>query len=330
MSNPDIICGQAANDSFLLNLDTGAFQGVNGTGFLIWRMLSRPRTQAEIIAQLVRMCRSESAGGVSPTQVAADVADFLQALQPGGFIGVVLDDAGGLNPWTAVHPPATDASPAAAMPSPKSSPDSDRIFDLSLYRGRSMLGLFRPGDALTIEPVPMAAVRPGDVVIYRGCNPGGQPVDVVHRVIAVTPGGLATRGDNNPCADQGLVNQENLLGRVTRRVRNGRARRVLGGRRGLLLVRLRRALRAGLRSGLVLVRTVGRRPYRWLRESGLARCCWRPALTRLALAAPPAQATDNGPLIKYIRNRRTVAWWQPGSGRFRCRKPYDLVITRHD
>jgi hypothetical protein len=35
------------------------------------------------------------------------------------------------------------------------------------YRGCSMAGTFRPGDHLTVVPVPLADVHPGDVVVYR-------------------------------------------------------------------------------------------------------------------------------------------------------------------
>ena len=185
-----------------------------------------------------------------------------------------------------------------------------------------MLGAFRPGDCLTVEPASIAAIRPGDVVIYQGRDQAGEPEDVVHRVVAVTPGGLVTRGDNNPQLDNVLVTQDNLLGRVTHVGREGRMRPVRGGRWGLLCVRLLHARRLVLRLGWALLRTVGRRPYRWLRASGLARRLWRPVVTRVLVA------TGDGPLVKYVSGGRTVAWWWPATGHFRCRRPYDLVISR--
>ena len=83
------------------------------------------------------------------------------------------------------------------------------------YHGNSMLSILRPGDYLIIEPTSIAAIHPGDVVVYQGVNRSGEPDDVVHRVVAVTPDGLVTRGDNNPQVDDALVTQDNLLGRVT-------------------------------------------------------------------------------------------------------------------
>jgi hypothetical protein len=185
-----------------------------------------------------------------------------------------------------------------------------------------MWGTFRPGDYLTVEPASIAAIRPGDVVLYRGRDPAGEPEDVVHRVVAVTPGGLVTRGDNNPQLDNVLVTQDNLVGRVTHVQRAGRTHPVWGGRLGMFRVRARHAWRRVLRLGWRLLRIVGRRPYRWLRESGLARRLWQPEMMRVLVI------TEDGPLVKYVSGRRTVAWWWPEAGRFRCRRPYDLVISR--
>ena len=97
---------------------------------------------------------------------------------------------------------------------------------------------------------------------------------------------------------------------------------VRGGRPGLLVARLRRARRFLWWHGKRLIVVVGRWPYRALRRSGLVRRLWRPAIVRIALT------TENGPLVKHVSNGRTVAWWRPETGRFRCRRPYDLIIGR--
>jgi len=71
-----------------------------------------------------------------------------------------------------------------------------------------------------------------------------------------------------------------------------------------------------------LVAFVGRWPYGWLRNSRLVSQLWRPVITRIYIT------TEDGPLVKYISGRRTVARWWPATGRFHCCKPYDLVIPR--
>ena len=62
-----------------------------------------------------------------------------------------------------------------------------------VYRGGSMRGTFCPGDRLTVEPVPLTQVRPGDVVAFRISSKRGEPKDLVHRVTSVGPQGLVTR-----------------------------------------------------------------------------------------------------------------------------------------
>ena len=75
-----------------------------------------------------------------------------------------------------------------------------------------MTGTFRPGDRLVIEPVPISAVVAGDVVAFVPPTDEVAQYPWVHRVVAVTSGGLVTRGDNNSRADAPLVTEENLLG----------------------------------------------------------------------------------------------------------------------
>jgi hypothetical protein len=187
-----------------------------------------------------------------------------------------------------------------------------------------MAGTFRPGDYLTIMPASLERVRAGDVIVFEGVDAEGKPNVIVHRVVSVLPEGLATQGDKYSRADGELVTGANLLGRVTHLERGGRRRRVRGGRWGHLHVRGIRARRwAGWRSRRV-VASIGRRPYGWLRGSDLVPRLWRPTITRVYLAA------EDDPVVKYVCGGRTVARWWPESGRFQCRKPYDLIISRPD
>jgi signal peptidase I len=190
------------------------------------------------------------------------------------------------------------------------------------YRGPSMAGTFRPGDSLVVENTPLDRIRPGDVVVFRGNDTADAPQQVVHRTIAALPEGLVTRGDNNLRVDGGLVTSDRLLGRVTHLVRAGKTRPVRGGWWGLLRVRALRCQRLARQRGRRLIAVLGRRPYRWLRNSGLVPRLWQPPVTRVQLA------TEDGPVVKYICHGRTVARYWPESGRFQCRKPYDLVVSR--
>lgn len=183
-----------------------------------------------------------------------------------------------------------------------------------------MAGTFRPGDLLTLECVHVADIRPGDVVVYRGPDHQHAPVELVHRIVAVKLEGLVARGDSNPCVDATLVTKDNLLGRVTQLDRDSRMRPVRGGRLGLCRAQI---LRARL-SVWQTIKRLGRRPYRWLRASGVVARYWHPRITKMSFNS------DEGPLVKYVYKVRTVARFWPASGRFECQKPYDLVIPRPD
>ena len=188
------------------------------------------------------------------------------------------------------------------------------------YRGGSMLGTFRPGDRLPVEAASLDEVRPGDVVALRVACPSGDAAELVHRVVCLQQGGVVTRGDNNRSNDLDLVTAETLLGRVTRVERGGRVRPVRGGRLGQARARLLHA-RIHVRDFAV---RVGRRPYGWLRRSGMVPRLWRPQITCLRVA------TDKGDLVKYLVAGRTVARWWPEENRFECDRPYDLVIPTPD
>jgi len=90
LANPDVSCREEEPNegAILFNPDTDAILVINPTGLLIWRALEQPRTQEEIVSYLMETCE-----GVPADQVAEDVDLFLQSLQPGGFIGEVLENA---------------------------------------------------------------------------------------------------------------------------------------------------------------------------------------------------------------------------------------------
>jgi signal peptidase I len=188
------------------------------------------------------------------------------------------------------------------------------------YHGGSMLGTLRPGDQVVIEPVPLTAIRPGDIVAFRQTIADDGKLPIVHRVVAIRPMGLLTQGDNNAQVDEELVAADRLLGRVTHIERGGRRRLVCGGRAGQLWVVYLRARRRVYN----LAARLGRGLYQRLRASGLMRRVWRPKITRVRLV------NNHGTLVKYVCGRRTVARWWPHQNRFQCQKPYDLVIPRPD
>jgi signal peptidase I len=184
------------------------------------------------------------------------------------------------------------------------------------YRGISMHGTFQPGDLLVVAPVTMKDIRCGDVVAFRWRGSTSPRQRIVHRVQAYLPEGLITRGDHCHTADPSVVTAQNLIGRVSTFERDGKTRSVLGGWRG-------RAWALALRLWRRVAPVVGW-PYRRFRDADLLGSVWHPSLTQIHLE------TEAGPVIKTIHRKRTVARWWPAEGRFWCRKPYDLILTRPD
>lgn len=197
------------------------------------------------------------------------------------------------------------------------------------YSGISMRGTFRLGDRLAVVVVPMADLRRGDVVVFRRPTGEGHDSDqVVHRVMSVVPGGLILRGDFNPAADLAVVLEDALIGRVMYAERGGRRRAVWNGRPGLWRARLLHrwfpVRRTVYRRARAFVFSLGRSTYHWLRRSQLVPRMWHPRLEKVLMQ------TDNGPLIKVVAGRRTVAWWWPEQRRLIYRRPYDLVLWVDD
>ena len=183
-----------------------------------------------------------------------------------------------------------------------------------------MRSTFLPGDYLAVESISIRDIHLGDVVVYGGANYQNESDKLAHRVVAVVPDGLVTRGDNNTYNDTTLVTAENLVGRVTHVQRNGKRRLVYGRRRGLLRARILHVRHRIWK----LIKYMGCRPYRWLLNSSLIDRLWQPSVMKVRLK------TENGLLVKYVCEGKTVACWWPKENRFYCRIPYDLVIRRED
>lgn len=207
--------------------------------------------------------------------------------------------------------------------------NTDSGFDLTaleprarerLYRGNSMRGTFVAGDGLVISVLNVATVRCGDVVVFADRNGTAESRDVVHRVVRVCPEGLITRGDSNHFEDPVPVTAENLVGVVTQVRRGQRLIRVAGGWRGMWRARVQRVRGLTRR----ILGRLARRPYHALRVSGLVRRVWRPTVRVLVVRY------DHGPVAKVLVAGRSVASVNLTTGRFVCRKPYDLVLQRED
>ncbi|WP_168168831.1 signal peptidase I [Methanopyrus sp. SNP6] len=80
----------------------------------------------------------------------------------------------------------------------------------------SMYPYYNVGDVLLVVGVPYRDIKVGDVIVYRL---PGKPIPIVHRVIAKTPEGVITKGDNNPLPDPWCpIRPKEISGKVVLRI----------------------------------------------------------------------------------------------------------------
>jgi hypothetical protein len=179
-----------------------------------------------------------------------------------------------------------------------------------------MAPLFKPGDLLCAQRFVLENICLGDVLIIDWGGDKNHAQYVVHRVVSVKKNYLITQGDNNFKPDVQVVTTDNLVGLVSSFGRYNQVYSVRGGCAGLFYACL---IHARNYSWLI-VKRLGWRIYRFIRQSRLITSVWRPVIRQIRVM------TDTGPLIKYCMGNRTVARWWPEINKFDVVKPFDLVI----
>ncbi len=181
-----------------------------------------------------------------------------------------------------------------------------------------MAPLFKPGDFLCVRTSVIGDIKVGDIVIVQWEDNLSPAEYVVHRVLSVTLGYLITQGDNNFFPDSQLVTNDNFIGLVVFFERQNRVFPVIGGTIGLFYANL-----IHFRNRIwLIIKRLGWRIYRLIRQSGVFARVWHPVICQVRLL------TDKGILIKYCHKNRTVAHWWLEKKYFDVRKPFDLVISK--
>jgi len=71
-------------------------------------------------------------------------------------------------------------------------------------------------DMVIVRKATIDEVNIGDVIVFQGVNGSGNPILVIHRVIAIEDEGIVTKGDNNSSIDQptyqDYVTEDNFQG----------------------------------------------------------------------------------------------------------------------
>ncbi len=182
-----------------------------------------------------------------------------------------------------------------------------------VFSGNSMYPTLKEPDYLEICPYNGATPRRGDVVYFRSPHTG---MMVVHRIMALRPEGLSTKGDNNPHRDPCLVPVNDLEGRVVAARRSGREQSVRGGTMGMLYYCYARMSRRA--------RTAAGRLYRLF-----SRYCQLPAVMR-SLASNRVRCTfvlfGKMPLghMKIFANNRCVGRYLRGA--WHIAYPWRLLV----
>jgi signal peptidase I len=178
-----------------------------------------------------------------------------------------------------------------------------------------MKGTFKPGDKLTIEKVPLARIKKGDVMIFRRTREEKSDF-IVHRVADIAANGLVTRGDNCQFSDDGCLAAEDIIGRVVQYERRGKVRRTRNGAPGNLQASVLHGRLHAVRS----LKFFLRKPYAKLRESGVIARLWQPDIEAVHFETP------DGPLVKYMHKGKTVAICWKRTNRWLAKRPYDFIL----
>jgi signal peptidase len=78
-----------------------------------------------------------------------------------------------------------------------------------VYTG-SMEPAIPVGGLVVVKPVNPETLREGDIICFRL----SESTSVTHRIVNVTDEGFTTKGDANEDPDQGIVEKENVIGKV--------------------------------------------------------------------------------------------------------------------
>jgi hypothetical protein len=98
-----------------------------------------------------------------------------------------------------------------------------------VYSGPGMNPTLQAHDLLDVVPYAGGKPAAGDIICF---TPSGDEKIVVHRIIRVTGSGIRTQGDDNLMADPDLIQEDQVIGRVTGATRGNHHRKIAGGMYG--------------------------------------------------------------------------------------------------
>lgn len=182
------------------------------------------------------------------------------------------------------------------------------------YRGRSMWPCFQDGDLLEFEPCALAQLSVGDCVVYSV----GDNKQVTHRVVAKGDS-LTTRGDAMAAPDRDTVTAEQVIGKIVRRHRLGKASKINGRFAGWLAGRFYHyAGRIDPQRN-----ALGGRVARALRAASMrgGKRFWRRGRKRTLLSSQDQEVTF------WMIGRRAIGKRNIDSGQWQIAWPWNIVVA---
>lgn len=181
--------------------------------------------------------------------------------------------------------------------------------------GTSMNPTLSEADLLEVVPYGARLIRAGDVIL---CRPPGSEQLIVHRIVAVAPGSIRTRGDNNALVDPWLLQAGDIVGQVAAARRGETRRAITGGRGGALQagwVRWRRPLDAALARLL-------HPAYHRMAGLGLVQALvpaqWRPRVAVFEAGGEPR--------LRLLVGRHVIGHYDSRLRRWHIRRPFRLLV----
>lgn len=173
-----------------------------------------------------------------------------------------------------------------------------------------MMPVLNEDDRLLVVDCPEP--RPGDVILFSS-----NEQIVAHRVMRVHNGKLITQGDNNPEPDSEYVQNTGIMGRVDyARNRDGKLRRIYGGRRGRITGFLMKIRAAAVR---MAVKSFGplylSSPLAWLQPLFSP---W----TRIFIFPG-----SDGDELQFFLGGHNIGTLRPGSSHWKIRRPFRLIYN---
>ena len=117
---------------------------------------------------------------------------------------------------------------------------ANRAVRYLVHSGNSMCPTLCERDLIEVMPCTGRTARVGDAVVFKS---PAEDILIVHRIVMKNDQGMVTRGDNNASNDPWTLQPDAVQGLAVAAWREGKRRKIIGGRKGFLSARLKWAFR---------------------------------------------------------------------------------------